>query len=159
MPAAQAQNTLPEKASKDEGAIQVQATVADPKLKRETAIRFRGLGVLAIIVLVGYFFVQQHRSRIRESHKIHPYWGRPSLDSESCIAYNTRRYNARLWNVPLTFDWRTVCMTIPIKIHNRKMTVPERCEIRVSSSPLSVLTRRLIRRPPKGRLRLWDLDS
>lgn len=137
MPAAQAPNTLPPRPAKDEGAIQI-VQIPEARVKYENTIRLRRYGYLAFILFVVYVVVQHRKAQKLEREKIHPYWGRPSLESQSCIAYNTRRYNARLWNVPLNFDWHTICMSIPIKIHNLELTVPERCEIRVSSSSLSV---------------------
>ena len=71
--------------------------------------------------------------RQRQSH--HPFWGTPSLETPSCLAYNTRRYKARLWNVQLGSDWHAACLNTPIQIHGRELTSPERCDARVSDHP------------------------
>ncbi|TCD59837.1 hypothetical protein EIP91_011340 [Steccherinum ochraceum] len=69
---------------------------------------------------------QAEWARQREAHK--PFWGTPYLESPACLAYETRRYKARLLNVPLGADWYQACMSTSVEIHGRTLSTPERCE-------------------------------
>lgn len=46
--------------------------------------------------------------------------------------YGVREYTARIWNIPLKYDWEKACQRTPIVIHNRTLTHPDRCENKVS---------------------------
>lgn len=65
--------------------------------------------------------------RERRTHK--PFWGTVSLESPFCLAYNTRRYKARLQNLPLGGNWHQACMAAQVEIHGRMLSTPERCEV------------------------------
>ncbi|KAH8094536.1 hypothetical protein BXZ70DRAFT_947932 [Cristinia sonorae] len=65
--------------------------------------------------------------RMRQLHA--PFWGTTELQTPHCLAYETRRYQARLRNVPLGDDWLTACKNTPVTIHNRTFSTPEKCEM------------------------------
>ncbi|KAH8094515.1 hypothetical protein BXZ70DRAFT_947824 [Cristinia sonorae] len=73
---------------------------------------------------------QQAREEWQRERKAHkPFWGTVGLQSPSCLAYNTRRYQAKLRNVPLGADWLQACMSTQVEIQGRTFSAPEKCEI------------------------------
>jgi hypothetical protein len=74
----------------------------------------------------------EHERRKEEDRKWSKlYWGEPTAGAH-CVAYGTREYTARIWNVPLLQDWMTACKQTSIVIHNKTLETPTRCEDQVS---------------------------
>lgn len=64
-----------------------------------------------------------------ERRKYLPYFEEPALRDPHCRAFNTREYQARLWNIRLPGDnrWLEACMTTATKIHGRTFKAPNWC--------------------------------
>ena len=77
----------------------------------------------------------QERAQWEQERRAHkPFWGQTELESPACLAYNTRRYKARLWNIPLGGDWLKACMSTPIEIRGHTFSAPEHCNSDVGLS-------------------------
>jgi hypothetical protein len=59
------------------------------------------------------------------------YW-EEATPAPHCAAYGAREYTARIWNIPLFYDWMAACKETPIVIHNKTIGTPTRCEDQVS---------------------------
>jgi hypothetical protein len=99
---------------------------------------------------------QRERERREEKHqqKLGLYWDEPTPGAH-CRAYGTREYTARLWNIPMFYDWMMACKTTPIVIHNKTIETPFQCENRVSSSS-SAFTQ-AVENPPSGGHFWWNV--
>lgn len=51
-----------------------------------------------------------------------------------CSGYGARRYSARLWNIPLFYDWMKVCQNTEVTIHGVVLEKPDYCEDLVRSN-------------------------
>lgn len=76
----------------------------------------------------------QERRDEKERVKLGLYWDKPT-PAKHCASYGVREYTARIWNVPMFYDWLKACQQTPIVIHNKTMKTPNRCEdqVRISS--------------------------
>lgn len=82
----------------------------------------------------------------KERRRHLPYFEEPILKDTHCRAFNTREYQARLWNIRLPGDnrWLEACMSTETTIHGRKFKSPHRCADQVRISLLFVLTGSMI---------------
>lgn len=91
----------------------------------------------------------------RRTHK--SFWDAAVLDSPFCLAYDTRRYKARLRNVGCGLDPLQACMSTRIEIQGRDFATPERCDVTVRCFPL--LTDDVLNSYDPGRRRYRFLEG
>jgi hypothetical protein len=66
-------------------------------------------------------------ARYGPSNPSKAHWDEP-IGGPHCVAYGTREYTARLWDIPFMADWIQACKSTPIQIHNKTLLTPDRCE-------------------------------
>lgn len=76
-----------------------------------------------------------------EKSRYFPYFEEPALRDPHCRAFNTREYQARLWNIRLPGDnrWLEACMATKVNIHGKTYKSPDWCADQVCISPLLIL--------------------
>lgn len=86
----------------------------------------------------------------KERAKYLPYFEEPILKDTHCRAFNTREYQARLWNIRLPGDnrWLEACMSTETTIRGQKFKSPHRCVDQVRNPFLFVLTGSMILASP-----------
>ncbi|KAF7325777.1 hypothetical protein MKEN_00428200 [Mycena kentingensis (nom. inval.)] len=74
---------------------------------------------------------EAERRRREEEEAVRARFAWDGLAGDSyCLRYATRRYTARIANVPRSYDPVKACMETSVEIHGRRLTTPERCEDR-----------------------------
>lgn len=79
----------------------------------------------------------QHESQDQDDKAVNkdiivpgPYWDEPVPDAR-CLAFGTREYTARLWDLPFFSSWAKACKNTGITIHNVTIQHPSYCESKV----------------------------
>lgn len=102
-----------------------------------------------------------------------PYFEDLTLGESYCVAFNTREYAARLWNVrfPGDYRWLETCMSTEVKMNGKTIKSPDRCaeRFKVCISLLLIFTTGSSRVPlldcsdridayawRRARVRSWD---
>src|SRR5436190_8948936 len=55
-----------------------------------------------------------------------PHWG--SFDDKGCVDYGTRKYDSRLWDIPVGASWERTCARTPADVQGQHFDTPSRCE-------------------------------
>lgn len=80
---------------------------------------------------------ERHRKEVMRRRQ--GVWWSDPWKNGGCYEAGKRSYSAHLYDIPGDLNWLEVCMDMPKKIEGRIFDRPEKCERRVSLSPLLCL--------------------
>ncbi|KAF8897758.1 hypothetical protein BD779DRAFT_1492357 [Infundibulicybe gibba] len=72
---------------------------------------------------------EQERREEQERRRMNLWWDKP-IAGLQCFAHGSREYTARLWNIPIGYNWTKACENTKVEINGMSISKPDFCEDR-----------------------------